>query len=105
MTERQRSLVLLAVIVVGCVAIIRANADVPFQLVLLVVVLVRVLLGTYRAREGRNALSQMLATLRSQDRAGRQAILDRIPSPPAWITQNDAGAGFAEIAGALLANR
>lgn len=81
MTERQRGLVLLGVVIVGCVALVRANADVPFQLVLLVVVLVRVLLATYRAREGRNALSQILATLRSQDRAGRQAILDRIPSP------------------------
>jgi len=81
MTERQRGLILLAVAVVGCIAIIRTNHDLPFQLVLMVVVLVRVLLGTYRAREGRNALSQILATLRSQDRAGRQAILDRIPSP------------------------
>jgi hypothetical protein len=81
MTERQRGLVLLAVAVIGCVAIIRANDDVPFQFVLVVLVLVRLLLGTYRAREGRNALSQILATLRSQDRAGRQAILERIPSP------------------------
>jgi len=81
MTERQRSLILLAVVIIGCVAIVRANDSVPFQLVLLVVFLARVLLGTYRAREGRNALSQILATLRSQDHAGRQAILERIPSP------------------------
>jgi HAD superfamily hydrolase (TIGR01484 family) len=37
--------------------------------------------------------------------ANVRRFLDRIPSPPAWITQNEAGAGFAEIAGALLANR
>ena len=80
MTERQRGLILLTVVLIGFAAIFRANEDVPFQLALVVVVLVRVLLGTYRAREGRNALSQILATLRSQDRAGRQAILDRIPS-------------------------
>lgn len=81
MTERQRSFILLAVLVIGCVALFRFDDDIPFQLALVVVVLVRVVLGTYRAREGRNALSQILATLRSQDRAGRQAILDRIPSP------------------------
>ena len=81
MTERQRGLILLAIAFVGCVAIVRASGDAPFQFVLLIVVLVRVVLAAYRGREGRNALSQILATLRSQDRAGRQAILDRIPSP------------------------
>ena len=29
-------------------------------------------------------------------------FLDRIPTPPTWITRNSAGAGFAEIADALL---
>jgi hypothetical protein len=29
-------------------------------------------------------------------------FLDRIPAPPAWITEAPAGAGFAEIAAALL---
>ena len=29
-------------------------------------------------------------------------FLDRIPAPPAWITEAPAGAGFAEIADALL---
>ena len=32
-------------------------------------------------------------------------FLDRIATPPAWITTREAGAGFAEIADALLADR
>ena len=31
--------------------------------------------------------------------------LDRLPVPPAWITQAERGAGFAELADAVLAAR
>ncbi|HLX30830.1 MAG TPA: HAD-IIB family hydrolase [Casimicrobiaceae bacterium] len=34
--------------------------------------------------------------------ANVRRFLDRIAMPPAWITRNEAGAGFAEIADALL---
>jgi len=37
--------------------------------------------------------------------ANVRRFLDRIPTPPAWITQAEAGAGFGEIADALLAGR
>jgi hypothetical protein len=37
--------------------------------------------------------------------ANVRRFLDRIATPPAWITTNEAGAGFAELAGALLAVR
>ena len=37
--------------------------------------------------------------------ANVRRFLDRIPAPPAWITEHEAGAGFAEIANALLAER
>ena len=37
--------------------------------------------------------------------ANVRRFLDRISTPPAWITQKEAGAGFAEIADALLAGR
>jgi HAD superfamily hydrolase (TIGR01484 family) len=35
--------------------------------------------------------------------ANLRRFLDRIATPPAWITQHEAGAGFAELADALLA--
>jgi hypothetical protein len=34
--------------------------------------------------------------------ANVRRFLDRIATPPAWITRNEAGAGFAEVADALL---
>jgi HAD superfamily hydrolase (TIGR01484 family) len=37
--------------------------------------------------------------------ANVRRFLDRIATPPAWITANEAGAGFAELADALLAAR
>jgi hydroxymethylpyrimidine pyrophosphatase-like HAD family hydrolase len=35
--------------------------------------------------------------------ANLHRFLDRIATPPAWITRHEAGAGFAELADALLA--
>jgi len=35
--------------------------------------------------------------------ANVRRFLDRIATPPAWITVHEAGAGFAELADALLA--
>jgi hydroxymethylpyrimidine pyrophosphatase-like HAD family hydrolase len=37
--------------------------------------------------------------------ANLRRFLDRIATPPAWITEREAGAGFAELADALLAAR
>lgn len=81
MTERQRGLLLLAVGLVGCYALIRAGGDMPFPAILLGVFIVRIAVASHRAKEGRNALSQILAALRSHDREGREEMLKRIPSP------------------------
>ena len=80
MTERQRGLLLLGLGLLGCYAVFRAGGDTPFPALLLGVFVARIAIASYRAKEGRSALAQILAALRSQDRAGREAMLQKIPS-------------------------
>jgi hypothetical protein len=80
MSERQRGLLLLAMVIVAFVALYRVADDTATSLAIMGFVVARLVRFSWRAREGRTAISQILTTLRTQDRAGREAMLERIPS-------------------------